>query len=70
MVAPCFTTTLTVAESPATLPAVPVIVGDPTFDELPLAGDVTATPEGAVVSTENDDTVEDVELPAASDWEA
>ena len=53
VVAPCFTTTLTDAESPAALPAVPVNVGEALLDVLASAGAVTATAAGAVVSTVN-----------------
>lgn len=51
VVAPCLISTLTVVESPAALPAVPEMVGELLLMELPLTGDVTATPVGAKVST-------------------
>jgi hypothetical protein len=70
VVAPCFTTTLTVAESPLAVPAVPEIEGDELLVELPSTGLTTATPEGATVSIENVLTVELEEFPAASDWVA
>jgi len=50
---PCLITTDTVAESPTAVPAVPEIVGDALFDVDPSAGEVTATPDGADVSTVN-----------------
>ena len=67
VVAPCFTTTVTVAESPAALPAVPVIDGEALVAELPLVGVETAKPDGATVSTVNETTDDVVEFPAASD---
>ena len=70
VVAPCLTTTDTVAESPDAVPAVPEIVGDRLMIELPLTGLTTATPEGATVSTVNVVAVAVVVFPAASDCEA
>jgi len=49
-VAPCFTTTDTVFESPAAVPATPEIEMDPVFGVEPVAGEVTDTPDGAAVS--------------------
>ena len=68
--APCFTRTDTVDESPTAVPAVPEIVGDPLFDVDPSAGEVTATPDGADVSTAKLFEAEVVELPASSVWVA
>ena len=70
VVAPCLTTTDTVAESPAAVPAVPEIVGDALFDDDPSAGDDTATPDGATVSTVNVLAVDVDELPDESDCDA
>ena len=69
-VTPCFTTTLTVPESPEAVPAEPEIVGDALFDDDPSAGEVTATPEGPAVSTVNAFAVDVVVLPDASDCDA
>ena len=69
-VTPCFTTTLTVPESPEAVPAEPEIVGDALFDDDPSAGDDTATPDGATVSTVNVFAVDVVVLPDASDCDA
>jgi hypothetical protein len=53
VVAPCLTTTLTVLESPAALPAVPEKVGVALLVDDPLTGLRTATPTGATESIEN-----------------
>ena len=65
VVAPCLMTTVTVVESPVALPAVPEIVGVVSLVEELLAGVVTATPVGAVVSTVKV-LVAAVEFPAMS----
>ena len=70
VVAPCLMTTLTVAASPEATPAVPVMVGVALLMAAPLAGDVTATPVGAAVSTVNVLTALVVELAEPSDWVA
>ena len=70
MVAPCLTMTVNVAESPVALPAVPVKVGARVFTALLLAGAVTVTPVGAVVSMVKVLAVLVVELPAVSVWVA
>ena len=70
VVAPCLTTTDTVAESPAAVPAVPEIVGDALFDDDPSAGDDTATPDGATVSTVNVFAVDVERFPTESLCEA
>ena len=67
-VAPCSITTLTVAESPDEVPAVPEKVGSGVLEKEAFAGLTTATPDGAVVSMVKVVTALVVELPAASVW--
>lgn len=68
VVAPCLITTLTAAESPVAVPAVPWIVGVAVLIDEPLVGTVTATPVGAAVSTVKLLAALVVECPAASAW--
>ena len=69
-VAPCFTTTVTDAESPAAVPAVPEMVRELSLVVDPSTGLMTATPEGPAVSTVKVFAADVVEFPAASDCDA
>ena len=66
VVTPCLTTTDTDAESPDRFPAVPDNTGVAEFPDELFAGDVTATPAGARVSTVNVLGDDVVVLPTAS----